>query len=92
MAELIRSLSRDLARDLGYDKSKEELQKSRRKLAFDLEEVNIKLRNKRYKLSKYIMCVMLFLVERNPPDEVDRLEVRKRKLEFKIQEVDVQLR
>ena len=90
MAKLIRSLSRDL----GYDKSKEELQKSRRKLAFDLEEVNSKLRNRRYKLCKYTMCVMLFLVERNPlrPDEVDKLEASKRKLEFKIQEVDVQLR
>ena len=34
---------------------------------------------------------MLFLIERNPPDEVDKLEASKRKLEFQQQEVDLEL-
>ena len=40
----------------------------------------------------YIMCIMLLLVERNPPKEVDKLEASKRKLEFQIREVDLKLR
>ena len=38
------------------------------------------------------MCIMLLLVKRNPPKEVDKLEASKQKLEFKIQEVDLKLR
>ena len=54
MAGLIKSLSRD--------KSKEELEKSKRRLVFDLEEVNIKLK-RRYKLCMYTrLCVLCYFL------------------------------
>ena len=41
-----------------------------------------------------ILCALCYslIVERNPPEEIDRLEASKRRLEFQIQEVDLKLR
>ena len=75
------------------EKTKEQLERSRRQLVFDLEEVNMKLKQRLASAARLFITIFMYSSPQHshPPREVDRLQAQKRKLEFQLQEVKEEL-